>query len=84
VKTRPRVGAEVADHQYDETRDAKIMITYEARQVIHHYFDASKDPVGDLWKGALIIRGAHGRLHNISREGSQSLQKQPTTLTQHS
>jgi hypothetical protein len=48
-----------------------VRVTYEARQVIHNYFDESQEPKGVLWKGALIVKGNHGRLHNISPEGIQ-------------
>jgi hypothetical protein len=67
--------------QSGESQHEKFRITYEARQLIHHYFDASLAPTGEVWRGALIIKGCHARLHNISDEGSQNLQKQPTTLT---
>ena len=46
-------------------------LTYELRQVIHNYFDESQEPKGSMWKGALIVKGAHGRLDNISPEGNQ-------------
>jgi hypothetical protein len=49
----------------------KSWVTHEARHVIHNYFDESHEPKGVLWKGALIVKGNHGRLHNISPEGIQ-------------
>jgi hypothetical protein len=57
-------------------------LTYEARQIITNFFDASKKPEGFLWKGALIVKGAHGRLHNISPEGNkQTLKNNQTPVT---
>ena len=44
-------------------------LTYELRQVIQNYFDESQEPKGSMWKGALIVKGAHGRLDNISPQG---------------
>ena len=43
----------------------------DAAMRIHNYFDESQKPKGSMWKGALIVKGAHGRLDNISPEGNQ-------------
>ena len=48
----------------------KYRITYEARHLVLNYFNG-EEPVGMLWKGALVVKGAvHARLHNISAEGT--------------
>jgi hypothetical protein len=73
-------GSTLTRQNGDATQE-KFRITYEARQIIRNYFNKDLDPKGELWKGALIIKGCHGRLDNISDEGSQNLQTQPTTLT---
>jgi len=47
----------------------KYRVTYEARHVVLNYFNGG-EPVGILWKGALVVKGAvHARLHNISEDG---------------
>ena len=43
----------------------KFRITFEARQVLLHWFDDSKDPIGLIYITLLVIPGAHARLSNI-------------------
>jgi hypothetical protein len=53
-----------------ETEDGeKYRITVELRQLILHYFDKDKDPVGIPGPTCLIVGGAHCRLSNISLDG---------------
>ena len=51
----------------------KFRITYEARHIILHYLKPGTEPKGVQWKGAIILKGVHARLHNIS-EGGEWLQ----------
>ena len=41
----------------------------ELRQVILHYFEEDKDPVGLLGQTALVVGGKHCRLSNIDENG---------------
>ena len=43
----------------------KCRICLEARQVIYHWFDKGRDPVGDIMPSLLVVHGAHARISNI-------------------
>ncbi|CAE7197804.1 unnamed protein product [Symbiodinium sp. CCMP2592] len=47
----------------------RYRLTYEARQGILHYFDESKDPVGVVLPGMVIVAGVHAELSNIDERG---------------
>ena len=40
----------------------RYRLTYEARQGILHYFDESKDPIGVVLPGMVIVAGVHAEL----------------------
>ena len=46
----------------------KFRITFEARQVVLHWFDRSKDPIGVIYVTLLVVPAAHARLSNIDDE----------------
>ena len=49
----------------------KLRITLELRQLIFDYFSGdSREPRGEIGPTAIIVSGAHGRLSNISPEGT--------------
>ena len=48
----------------------KFRITYEARQIIMKNFQGEEVPEGFVWQGALVVKGVHGRLSNISLGGA--------------
>ena len=53
-----------------ECEDAdKYRITVELRQVILHYFEEGKDPVGIQGPTAIVVAGKHCRLDNIGEDG---------------
>ena len=73
LRTGPREEQKTTKKRKEKQPDGGKMfrLTYESRQVIHNYFDESQKPKGSMWKGALIVKGAHGRLDNISPQGNQ-------------
>jgi hypothetical protein len=49
----------------------KTRLTWLPRQVIHHYFDPARTPVGQALDSILIVKcGSHCRLENISEDGT--------------
>jgi hypothetical protein len=48
----------------------KFRITVELVQVVLHYFDSEKDPVGVQGRTFVIFPGVHARLSNISEAGT--------------
>ena len=48
----------------------KFRVTFLMRQVVHHYFDNARDPVGNQLPRILIVPGVHCRLSNISEHGT--------------
>ena len=46
----------------------KFRITFEARHIVGNYLGEG-EPWEKNWKGALVVKGAHARLSNISDEG---------------
>ena len=49
----------------------KFRITFEARHIVGNYFGEG-DPWEKNWRGALVVKGTHARLSNISNEGCWS------------
>ena len=52
-----------------ETQSERYRITYEARQLLHNYYKPDEKPRGSVWKGLVLVQGAHARLDNISEDG---------------
>jgi hypothetical protein len=48
----------------------RYRITFECVQEVHNYFDETKVPEGKIGKSLLVLIGGHGRLSNISDEGT--------------
>ena len=68
-------GRDPQEHQKSHTTTMKeancdkYRITFEAHQKVLHWWDDSKEPVGVMSKGILIVPGAHAALSNISSSG---------------
>ena len=68
-------GRDPQEHQKSHTTTLKeancdkYRITFEAHQKVLHWWDDSRDPVGVMSKGILIVPGAHAALGNISSSG---------------
>lgn len=45
-------------------------VSFIARQAVERYFDASSDPIGRILPSILLVPGTHGRLENISPDGT--------------
>eukprot|EP00438_Fugacium_kawagutii_P003448 Skav229316 [mRNA] locus=scaffold2616:95961:99953:+ [translate_table: standard] len=56
-KTHETVQREISD---------KYRITFEAHQLVTHWFDESHDPVGHVLPGILIVPGPHASMSNIN------------------
>ena len=48
----------------------KFRVTIEACQAVYGYFKEGEVPVGVIMRSSLVLAGAHGRLSNISDEGT--------------
>lgn len=48
----------------------KYRVTLEVTQVVENYFSSSEEPKSRVLPSALILIGSHGRLSNLSDEGT--------------
>jgi hypothetical protein len=70
-RTKPAgVGDSGLKRTIGDAAQEKFRITVEHRAVVYGYFDPAVEvPVGINWRYALVVKGVHARLRNITMEG---------------
>ena len=66
---RTPAGHHFQKRGFDNDEPSKFRLTLELRQLVLHWFDDTKEPVGVMGKSLLVVGGVHCRLWNIDADG---------------